>query len=245
MQRSYTYIMYVLAASCCLVSLAAQAQDAKGKKNAKASSSSDKEQLAGLLATSQGVEYAHRAFIPMDEQTRDNVQTMQKRMLAEDVSLQRGVLFLSNKLLVAEQSLIRYAVWFEKARAFRLLNETIRLMYGPAAQSPIQTPIVGDNGGLTPEFKQIYNDGTAMAEVSKQLSQEEYSELMFCLNYLGINISEIELLAYYLSPRAEVVSMVKNINLTDTRLKMWVLANDIRFTLYTSQPGIDPIAFNQ
>lgn len=237
--------MYVLAASCCLVSLAAQAQDSKGKKNTKASGASDKEQLAGLIATSQGAEYAYRAYIPMDEQTSENVQNMQKRFVAEDVNLQRSVLFLSNKLLVAEQTLIRYAVWFEKARAFRLLNDAIRLMYAPAAQNPIQLPIVNDEGGLPAEFKQIYSDGTVMAEISKQLSQEEYSELMFCLNYLGINISEIELLAYYMSPRAEVVNMVKNMNFTDTRLKMWVLANDIRFSLYTSQPGIDPIAFNQ
>jgi hypothetical protein len=217
------------------------AQDAKSKKNVKAPS--EKEQLAALMQNAQESSFTYRPFITLDEQTTDNIRGMQKPMVAEDVMIHRSTIFITSELLKAEQTLIRYSTWFEKAAANRVMADATRLLYAPKSDSPLQ--IVNDNGGVDPSLKQMYAEGKIIAEINKLLSQDEYNDLQHCLNYLGINLSELELYAYYLSPRAEVIGMVKQLESLGTRLQMWILANDIRQSLYLNNPGIDPIAFNR
>jgi hypothetical protein len=62
-----------------------------------------------------------------------------------------------------------------------------------------------------------------------------HAELQFCLNYLGLQYSDWELWQAYANDRAALVTEVKNMPALSTRLKAFMLAVDVQYTLCSQQ----------
>jgi len=60
---------------------------------------------------------------------------------------------------------------------------------------------------------------------------EHYTELKFCLEYLGINYSDWELWQAYVEDRKNLIEETKSLPQITNRLRAFILAVDIRYTL--------------
>jgi hypothetical protein len=68
-------------------------------------------------------------------------------------------------------------------------------------------------------------------KLQEVLGREHYTELKFCLEYLGINYSDWELWQAYVEDRKNLIEETKTLPQLSNRLKAFVLAVDIRYTL--------------
>ncbi len=68
-------------------------------------------------------------------------------------------------------------------------------------------------------------------KMQEELSIELYTELKFCLDYLGINYSDWELWQAYVDERKNLIEETKTLPQISNRLKAFILAVDIRYTL--------------
>lgn len=68
-------------------------------------------------------------------------------------------------------------------------------------------------------------------KMQEELGIELYTELKFCLDYLGINYSDWELWQAYVDERKILIEETKTLPQISNRLKAFILAVDIRYTL--------------
>lgn len=68
-------------------------------------------------------------------------------------------------------------------------------------------------------------------KMQEELGIELYTELKFCLDYLGINYSDWELWQAYVEDRKNLIEETKSLPQINNRLKAFILAVDIRYTL--------------